>query len=545
MRVSEPAYKHLLPPKEAGVKPIAQLQPPTPAASAPLQPSGGVGSIPAPAITAPSGSSSISSLITMAKLSQQIVQVPKAIAQVQLPATTPTPTAVVKDTVSVAQPPFMAPDSLGLLKPPVNSPTVEHSSPPKEQKDIRRQQTLVTASASPAPAKDTILTVLPEGIKMVLPPTIPWAKLMTRTTVASTSHAEAKVTASATPHQATLHSATTTPGEQGGGALVQPVGGASVKQVSGASVQQVGGAAVQQVGGVITQEAGRKPTQPMGQTGSTTAVQARKVHAKPLPITGGAPIRGTATQRQNMTTTQQVIMSSTQQVGVPSTQQMGVPSTQQVGVSSTQQVGVPSTQQVGVPSTQQVGVSSTQQVGVSSTQQMGVSSTQQVGVPSTQQVGVSSMQQVGVPSMQQVAAAQELPSKSSAQLDLILKKIVKMKAFPPTSSDPIVLLSQNRPSPTTALPALQSMPGKQPSSCSTLHTVAGTVESVSMATTVPRSPIATQIMAEHSYQDSSTTLASTAMAGDVTVGAVAMATPTVIRQTTNLCHPPDSNNPSL
>ena len=102
MRVSEPAYKHLLPPKEAGVKPIAQLQPPTPAASAPLQPSGGVGSIPAPAITAPSGSSSISSLITMAKLSQPIVQVPKAIAQVQLPATTPTPTAVVKDTVTVS-----------------------------------------------------------------------------------------------------------------------------------------------------------------------------------------------------------------------------------------------------------------------------------------------------------------------------------------------------------------------------------------------------------------------------------------------------------
>ena len=499
MRVSEPAYKHLLPPKEAGVKPIAQLQPSTPAATAPPQPSGGVGSIPAPATTAPllpSGSGSSSSPITIAKLPQAIVQVPKVTVQAQLPATTPTPTAVVKDTVSVVQPPVVAPDILGLLKPPVNSPVVERSSPPKEQKDTRKQQTPVIASASPAPAKDTILTVLPEGIKMVLPPTIPWAKLVTHTTVASTSHAETKVTASATPHQATPHSATTTPDEQGGGTSVQQVGGASVKQVGGASVQQVGrapvqqvggasvqqlrgvqvqqvgGALLQQVGGVTTQEVGRKPAQPMGQTGSTAAAQARKVHAKPLPITGGAPIRGTATQRQNMTPTQQVGMSSAQQVGVASPQ-------------------------------------------------------------------------VGVASVQQVAAAQELPSKSSAQLDLILKKIVKMKAaFSPSSSDPIVLLSQTRPSPTTAL---QAMPGTQPSSCSTLHTVAGTVESVSMATTVPRSPIATQIMAEHSYQDSSTTLASTAMAGDVTVGAVAMATPTIIRQTTNLeqYHPPDSNNPSL
>lgn len=515
MRVSEPAYKHLLPPKEAGVKPIAQLQPSTPAATAPPQPSGGVGSIPAPATTAPlppSGSGLSSSPITIAKLPQAIVQVPKVTVQAQLPATTPTPTAVVKDTVSVVQPPVVAPDILGLLKPPVNSPIVERSSPPKEQKDTRKQQTPVIASASPAPAKDTILTVLPEGIKMVLPPTIPWAKLVTHTTVASMSHAETKVTASATPHQATPHSATTTPDEQGGGASVQQVGGASVQQVGGASVkqaggtsvqqvgrapvqqvggtsvqhlrgvqvQQVGGALLQQVGGVTTQEVSRKPTQPMGQTGSTAAAQARKVHAKPLPITGGAPIRGTATQRQNMTPTQQV----------------------------------------------------------------GMSSAQQVGVPSPQQVGVSSPQ-VGVSSVQQVAAAQELPSKSSAQLDLILKKIVKMKAaFSPSSSDPIVLLSQTRPSPTTAL---QAMPGTQPSSCSTLHTVTGTVESVSMATTVPRSPIATQIMAEHSYQDSSTTLASTAMAGDVTVGAVAMATPTIIRRTTNLeqYHPPDSNNPSL
>ena len=483
MRVSEPAYKHLLPPKEAGVKPIAQLQPSTPAATAPPQPSGGVGSIPAPATTAPllpSGSGSSSSPITIAKLPQAIVQVPKVTVQAQLPATTPTPTAVVKDTVSVVQPPVVAPDILGLLKPPVNSPIVERSSPPKEQKDTRKQQTPVIASASPAPAKDAILTVLPEGIKMVLPPTIPWAKLVTHTPVASTSHAETKVTASATPHQATPHSVTTTPDEQGGGASVQQVGGASVQHLRGVQVERVGGALLQQVGGVTTQEVGRKPTQPMGQTGSTAAAQARKVHAKPLPITGGAPIRGTATQRHNMTPTQQV----------------------------------------------------------------GMSSAQQVGVPSPQQVGVSSPQ-VGVSSVQQVAAAQELPSKSSAQLDLILKKIVKMKAaFSPSSSDPIVLLSQTRPSPTTAL---QAMPGTQPSSCSTLHTVAGTVESVSMATTVPRSPIATQIMAEHSYQDSSTTLASTAMAGDVTVGAVAMATPTIIRQTTDLaqCHPPDSNNPSL
>lgn len=194
---------------------------------------------------------------------------------------------------------------------------------------------------------------------------------------------------------------------------------------------------MQQVGGELTQGVGGTPKQLTGQTGNAP-VQVRKV--TPLPLTGGAPMRGTATQRQRMTPTQQV---------------RGSPA-------------------------------------------------------------------------QQVVGTQEVQAKSTSHLDLVLKKIIT--AHSSTTSAPLGLHSEVYHSPSTAL---QSAQGAPPSHSSTFHPTASTSEGISMATTIATSPMATQIMAEHSYQGNSAPLVSTVIAGGVSVGTITMATPSVVRQTTD------------
>ena len=504
MRASEPAYKHLLPQKDAGAKPIAQLQPPP----------GAVGSISSPVTIAqlqpsPGGGSISSPVTTIAQLPQTITQVPKTIAQAQLPTTRPMPTAVVQGSKVVAQLHSVAPDILGSLQPPLTSPKVGQSTTPEQRKDSRSHQTQVIASADTASVKAASPTViLPGGIKVDLSPSIPWGKLVAHPQAVSTSLADPKATATMSPrssvpstsdaqtHQGIAHSEKSKIGVQ-----AQPVGGAPVQQVGSAPEQRVEGAQVQQVGGASMQQVGGTPEQRVG------GAQLQQVGGALVQQVGGASM-----QQMGGTPVEQVIRVPAQQVG-------GAPM-QQVGGALSQGVGGTPKQLMGQTGNAPVQVRKVTPLPLTGGAPMRGTTTQRQRMTPTQQVR-------GSPA-QQVVGTQEVQARSTSHLDLVLKKIIT--AHSSTTSAPLGMHSEVYHSPSTAL---QSAQGAPPSHSSTFHPTASTSEGISMATTIATSPMATQIMAEHSYQGNSAPLVSTVIAGGVSVGTITMATPSVVRQATD------------
>ena len=536
MRTSEPAYKHLLPQKDAGAKPIAQLQPPP----------GAVGSISSPVTIAqlqpsPGGGSISSPVTTIAQLPQTITQVPKTIAQAQLPTTRPMPTAVVQGSKVVAQLHSVAPDILGSLQSPLTSPKVGQSTTPEQRKDSRSHQTQVIASADTASVKVASPTViLPGGIKVDLSPSIPWGKLVAHPQAVSTSLADPKATATMSPrssapstsdaqtHQGIAHSEKSKIGVQ-----AQPVGGAPVQQVGGAPVQQVGGAPVQQVGSASEQRVGGAQVQQVGGTPVEQVVQvpAQQVGRAPMQQVGGAPeqrVGGAQLQQVGGALVQQVGRASMQQVGgTPVEQVVQVPA-QQVGRAPMQQVGGALSQAVVGTPKQLTGQTGNAPVQVRKVTPLPLTGGAPMRSTATQRQRMTPTQQVRGSPAQQVVGTQEVQARSTSHLDLVLKKIIT--AHSSTTSAPLGLHSEVYHSPSTAL---QSAQGAPPSHSSTFHPTASTSEGISMATTIATSPMATQIMAEHSYQGNSAPLVSTVIAGGVSVGTIAMATPSVVRQATD------------
>lgn len=476
MRASEPAYKHLLPQKDAGPKPIAQLQ-------------------------ASTGVGSISSPVNVAQLPETIAQPPKTIAQqVQVPSTVPQPTAVVQDPKVVAQLDTVATASPvsktqgthvpQFLQPPfAKAPTVGPNAPPEQQKDSHSSLlSQVLASTGPAPVKAMSPTiVLPGGIKVDLSSSIHWAKLVALPQTTATSHADPLATSALVPRS----SVPTTLGTQAQSVIVH-----SVKSKSGSPPQQVGGAAAQQVGGAVAQQVGGSPPQKVG---------------------GAAAV--------------QVGVAPKQQVGVVPTQQGGGVLVQQVGVAPMQMSGAPAQVRKLTPLPITGGAPMRGVV----TQRQRVTPTQLVGGALAQQVGGAPAQQVGGAPV----ATQENTPKSTSSLDLILEKIAMLKTAlsPPACTASFVLPSNVAPSTT-----VQSTQGTTASNFSSLHPVASTSGSVSIATTIPTSPMATQIMAEHSYQGSPTPLSPTTTAEGVSAGTHALETsPSTVQHTTN---PPRSHSPA-
>ena len=537
MRASEPAYKHLLPQKDAGLKPIAQLQVST-------------------------GAGAISSPVNIVQPPETLAQVPKTVAQqAQVLSTVPQPTTVAQDPKVVAQLDSVATASPvsksegthvpQYLHPSAKVPALGQGTPPEQQKDSQPSLlNQVVASSGPSPVKAVSHTiVLPGGIKLDLTPTIQWAKLVAQPQTTSTSRADTLPTSAVIPRSSTP----STPGTQAQSVIVhgvksksgsppQQVGRAASQQVGGATAQQVGGAAAPKVGGAAAQQIGGVPTQ--------------QVDKAAAPKVGGA-----AAQQVGGVPTQQVVRAAAQKVGGAAAQQVGGVPTQQVVREAAQgskvlvqQLGGATKPQVGVSVAQQVGVAPTQQVGVDSapapvrrltplpitggapmrgavTQRQKMTPTQQGGGAPVQQVGGSPAQQVGGAQAQQVGGA-----KSASNLNLILEKIVMLKtALSPTTCTQSLVLPSNDTTSTTA-PFIQETTA---SHFSALHPVASTSRSVSIATTISTSPMATQIMAEHSYQGSPTSLTPTATAEGESAGTVLSSS--TVQQS---LHPPWSQSPA-
>ena len=570
MRASEPAYKYLLPQKDAGLKPIAQLQVST-------------------------GAGAISSPVNVVQPPETLAQVPKTVAQqAQVLSTVPQPTTVAQDPKIVAQldsvataspvsksegthvPQYLHPSSAKV-------PALGQGTPPEQQKDSQPSLlNQVVASSGPSPVKAVSHTiVLPGGIKLDLTPTIQWAKLVAQPQTTSTSRADTLPTSAVIPRSSTpstpgtqaqsvivhgVKSKSGSPPQQVGGAASQQVGGATAQQVGGVSTQQVGGAAAPKVGGAAAQQIGGVPTQQVDKAaapkvGGAAAQQVGGVPTQQVVRAAAQKVGGAAAQQVGGVPTQQVVRAAAQKVGGAAAQQVGGVPTQQVVREAAQgskvlvqQLGGATKPQVGVSVAQQVGVAPTQQVGVDSapapvrrltplpitggapmrgavTQRQKMTPTQQGGGAPVQQVGGSPAQQVGGAQAQQVGGA-----KSASNLNLILEKIVMLKtALSPTACTQSLVLPSNDTTSTTA-PFIQETTA---SHFSALHPVASTSRSVSIATTVSTSPMATQIMAEHSYQGSPTSLTPTATAEGESAGTVLSSS--TVQQS---LHPPWSQSPA-